>query len=82
MTEVWADVVGYAGYYQVSLDGKVRSLARTVVRSGGRPLRVSERILRAFSTRGADRVSLSRDGIITHRKVYELVAEAFGKETT
>ena len=30
MTEIWKDVVGYEGYYQVSNTGKVKSLERVI----------------------------------------------------
>jgi NUMOD4 motif len=45
--EIWRDVVGFEGYYEVSSRGRVRSLARTVpVRGRQRHKRVKARILR------------------------------------
>lgn len=43
--EEWRDVVGYEGLYQVSNLGRVKSLARTVMRKNGAPLPVRERIM-------------------------------------
>lgn len=51
--EIWEDVEGYEGYYQVSNLGRVKSLARTIVRSDGVLWPVKEKILvTSFSTDG------------------------------
>jgi hypothetical protein len=47
MQEVWRPVVGWEGVYEVSDLGRVKSLARVVMRSNGRPQRCKERILKA-----------------------------------
>lgn len=36
MSEEWRDVVGYEGLYQVSSEGRVKSLERVVKRKDGR----------------------------------------------
>ena len=35
MEEIWKDIEGYEGYYQISNLGNVKSLARNVIRSDG-----------------------------------------------
>lgn len=34
-SEIWKDISGYDGFYQVSNLGRVKSLDRTIVRSNG-----------------------------------------------
>jgi len=48
--EIWRDIPGFEGAYQVSDLGRVRGLGRTVYHQGGRRF-VCERILRPGSTR-------------------------------
>lgn len=74
MTERWAPVVGFEGFYEVSDLGRVRSLDRITThkhRLRGRVLKV-----RRLPT-GRPRVSLARDGAITDAYPYRLVLEAF-----
>jgi hypothetical protein len=40
MQEIWRDIVGYEGYYQISNMGAVRSLNRTVLGKNNNPLNV------------------------------------------
>lgn len=80
MQEVWKDVVGYEGYYQVSNLGKVKSLqtkkysrkekcAITVMR---------EKILKPYpNTKKYLLVDLKKDGMRNCQKVHRLVAKAF-----
>ena len=80
MQEVWKDVAGYEGYYQVSNMGKVRSVDRKVRHSGtftriayGKTLRQ-----KTSSTGGYCTVGLRRDGHDPEqKKVHRLVAIAF-----
>ena len=44
--EIWKDVAGYEGLYQVSSDGRVKSLERTFIDKSGRKRTVKERILK------------------------------------
>jgi hypothetical protein len=41
MPEEWRPVVGWEGFYEVSDRGRVRSVARTVMRSNGYAYRIS-----------------------------------------
>lgn len=74
MSEIWKDVVGYEGRYQVSNLGNVRSVPRVTCHGQQR----SGQLLRpATDPRGYLRVSLYKDGHVSVRTVHSLVAEAF-----
>ena len=75
----WREVVGYEGHYEVSSLGDVRSVTRTVSRSGSRgDLEVKGRILTATVTpKGYRRIQLARDGEKANWMVHRLVALAF-----
>lgn len=78
MIEEWRDIKGYEGLYQVSNIGKVKSLARTVMRSNGRLMTIRERILKLRPDKGGYvRVCLSKDAVETDYFVHRLVAIAF-----
>lgn len=76
-TEVWKDVVGFEGAYQVSNMGRVKSLARVQCRgSGMRPYPLKERVLKPYD----DHNNGYRLVILTNRSrrlVHRLVLEAF-----
>ena len=66
MQEVWKDVVGYEGYYQVSNLGKVKSLS------------VFNRELKPYINKdGYFQVTLYKDKSRTLKRVHRIVAEAF-----
>lgn len=72
--EIWKDVVGYEGLYQVSTNGRVRSVGR--VNSYGR--RQKERIRRpTLNKNGYLYVCLRRDSESKNKLVHRMVAEAF-----
>ena len=73
--EIWRDVIGYEGYYQVSSEGRVKSLKRKDCL--GRTIR--ERILKPCDNgRGYLYISLS-GGTGEHKRhyIHRLVGEAF-----
>jgi len=75
--EVWRPVASCEGY-EVSSMGRVRSIARTIVRKNGHPMRVKERILRPRPNHsGYPLVTLSLLGVPFHFAIHILVAEAF-----
>ena len=74
--ELWKDIQGYEGYYQVSNEGRVKSLERDV-EWRGTIRHQSERILKESThNRGYKRVRLC-DGKSNIKLVHRLVAEAF-----
>ena len=76
--EEWRDVVGYEGLYQVSSEGRVKSLERTFIDNSGRKRTVKERILKpSDDCRGYLRVDLRDGDKQKHFKVHRLVCEAF-----
>ncbi len=82
MTEVWKDVVGYEGLYQVSNMGRVRSLTRKVNVCKGNKSRVfkgSIKMGRYELKNGYHVVSLYKDGkskrFFTHRLVAMMFIE-------
>ena len=76
--EIWKDVVGFKGLYQVSNFGRVKSLERHVKRNSI-TLRINnERILKpSVSSAGYYIVSLCDSIKCKTRAVHKLVAEAF-----
>lgn len=78
MEEVWRDIPGWEGLYQVSSAGNVKTLARTKVGKGGGVWQVKEAILTPQKDAyGYYRVCLTKNGKSTYKRVHRLVAEAF-----
>lgn len=80
--EVWRDVVGYEGLYEVSNLGNVRGVARTHLRydkqGNAYEVHVPARCLvKKDNSNGYYRVSLSRDNRVRQLFVHRLVAMAF-----
>ena len=77
--EIWKDIEGFEGMYQVSNMGNVKSLKRTVWNSGkGCYKTVAERILKVGKDRkGYLQVQLCQDGKGKSYKIHRLVATAF-----
>lgn len=76
--EVWRDIKGYEGLYQVSNFGRVKSLERFVKYwRGGMLLRKSQTIKLNYDSDGYCIVGLSKDGTTLTKKVHRLVAMTF-----
>ena len=77
--EVWKDIVGYEGLYQVSNLGIVKSLKRKVYAGRNRMRWQYERILSNNKTNGNGYivVSLNKESKSKNKYVHRLVAEAF-----
>ena len=72
--EIWKDIVGYEGLYQVSNMGNVKSLNYN--RTG------KERLLKLnTNTYGYNRISLSKNSITKDFKVHQLMAIVFLNHT-
>lgn len=89
--EVWKDIEGYEGLYQVSNLGRVKSLERNVVYSG-QTRHVKERIMKQTEKKGGRceqgylQICLKKNNVVKNFRVHRLVANAFiqnpeGKET-
>ena len=75
--EIWKDIQGYEGIYQVSNLGRVKSLEREIVRSNGRITYQKECILKQKIDKGYYRLGLRKKGIRNFYRVHRLVAIAF-----
>jgi hypothetical protein len=74
----WRDISGYEGSYQVSNDGRVKSLARVVIRKDGRKQSVVEKILSAsLNDKGYLHLSLLKNGKRKSAFIHKLVAITF-----
>lgn len=77
LEEVWKDIPGYVGYYQVSNLGRVRSLSRIVARKTG-SLFINGKLLKQYNTnKGRLEVHLCRNGKWVHWLVHRIVATTF-----
>lgn len=75
--EIWRDINGFEGFYQVSNQGRVRSLDRTVDKAGVNKV-VRGKVLRpSISNTGYEKVDLYFGGQRTKAYVHRLVASAF-----
>lgn len=77
--EIWKDIVGYEGLYQVSNFGRVKSLKRKVYAGRGKMRWQYEKIMSDNKTNGNGYkiVSLVKDGKQKNKYIHRLVAEAF-----
>jgi hypothetical protein len=77
-TEIWKDVPGYEGIYQVSDMGNVKSLSREKLHKGKYPITTNEKILKPpANSHGYLVVILCNNGLKKTMKVHALVAMAF-----
>lgn len=78
--EEWRDIEGYEGLYQVSNEGRVRSLDRYVNgngRNGCLKLVKSKILKQSLHPFGYWQVNLHKDGVQKTEKIHQLVAKAF-----
>ncbi|MBK5492604.1 NUMOD4 domain-containing protein [Bacillus sp. TH13] len=81
--EIWVDIKGYEGLYQVSSIGRVKSLERVTV-INGKDYTVTEKILKIKETNtGGYIVTLSKDSTLKSFTLKQLISQAFlGNKTT
>lgn len=78
MNEIWKDIPGWEGLYQVSNLGRVKSLSRIILRNGIHPFLSKEKLLKlSIDNCGYPRVSLFRNSNQSYSQVHQLVAMAF-----
>lgn len=76
--EVWKDIKGYEGFYQVSDTGKVKSLERTVMYKNGKICKLKSKILNLSDNgKGYLWVYLSKENKHISFYVHRLVAVTF-----
>ena len=70
MKEIWKDIEGYEGLYQVSNYGNIKSLSRVVKNAYGIH-RTEEKILKPqMKKKGYFQIQLSKDGKQKHYQVH------------
>lgn len=78
MCEIWKDVKGYEGLYQVSNLGRVRSLDRRIVYKDGKKRLWKGQILKPLKSKGDYwRVCLLKNQNRKYEQIHRLVALAF-----
>lgn len=76
--EIWKDINGFEGLYQVSNLGRVRSLDRVIERIDGKRVKLRGVVLSpSINNAGYLRVALSRCRISYEKQIHSIVAETF-----
>ena len=75
MNEIWKDIKGYEGLYQISNLGQVKSLARPI--NNFNQCCTKDKLLKGGIKRGYRQVILLKDNKRKYASVHRLVAEAF-----
>lgn len=77
MQEIWKDIKGYKGLYQVSNLGRVKSLSRKIW-NGFVNYQSKELLLKPSANhKGYLQVILYKSGVQSNKRIHRLVAEAF-----
>lgn len=78
MEEIWKDVIGYEGLYQVSNFGRVKSMERVVSCHKVHTKTLKEKMCKpTMQGTGYYSLPLYKDGIMKRKSVHRIVAEAF-----
>src|SRR5690625_6770700 len=76
--EVWKDVVGYEGLYEISSFGRLKRLKRTTLGKDGIEYNYPELIIKGdYDKDGYIRTTMSKNKKKKTKKLHRLVAEAF-----
>lgn len=78
MQEVWKDIAGYEGHYQVSNIGRIKSLSRRIDYMGRTRYTKEIMLTLRLSVFGYLRTALYKNDKATHCSVHLLVWDAFG----
>lgn len=80
MKEIWKDIKGYEGLYQISNLGNVKSLEKIINDKKNRKYIKKERIMKPMiNNSGYYELILKKEGKSKHYRVHRLVADAFIK---
>lgn len=80
MKEVWKDIKGYEGLYQVSNLGNIKSFDRKVLYNNGKLHYHKGRMIKKRKKQnGYLSISVCKNGVEIHKSVHRIVAEAFIK---
>lgn len=78
MTEVWKEIDGYDGLYQVSNLGNVKRIEHIEINKNGiKRVLPSKMLAKRMNEKGYARVTLFKENKGKNRKIHRLVAEAF-----
>lgn len=75
--EIWKDIKGYEGLYQVSNLGRVKSLDRIEINSKGSKRRIKNRILKPSNKKGYLQVNIYKNCKVETFAIHVLVSIAF-----
>ena len=75
--EIWKDIKGYEGLYQVSNLGNIKSMERFCVHKYGEMLRKERLLKKQIDKDGYETIFLRKNNKPKNMKVHRLVAEAF-----
>lgn len=76
--EIWKEIPGFEGFYEVSQYGNVRSLDRIIVFKDGRKIKKKGTVLKPIINQdGYLNVQLSKSDHVKTARIHRLVAEAF-----
>lgn len=81
VNEIWKDIEGYSGFYQISNMGQIKSLPRIITYSNGKKQNSKERILkpqnRTVNGLAYKKIDLSKNDEVKQLSIHRLVASAF-----
>lgn len=75
--EIWKDIKGYEGFYQISNFGKVKSLTRLIIRKNNNDFTLKGKLLKSANNGNYDLVVLTKDKKRKTHTVHQLVALNF-----